>query len=187
MDEQVAGHPRREAVAVLVAGVLASGFVVLAGGRTWAEARLSAPGLPTAEQTLTGSQLAPAAFAFGLAAVAGVLGVLATRGWGRRLAGGLLVLCGVGSAVTAGVAASAGRAMAVLPAMYSAGDVEVRVTVWPVATAVAAGVVAVCGVLVVWRGPRWPGMGAKYDAPPKQREVEPDMWRAFDRGDDPTA
>lgn len=176
---------RREAVAVLGAAVLAAGCLVLAAGRTWAVAVQTAPGLPRAEQALPGRALAPAVFALGLAGLAGALGVLATRGWGRRLAGVLVACCGAGSAVSAGLAANPSTVLEALPAAFGTAGVRVQVTAWPVAAVVAGVLVAACGVVVVWRGTRWPGMGAKYDAP-RQRDAEPDMWRAFDRGDDPT-
>ena len=52
--------------------------------------------------------------------------------------------------------------------------------------------VAVAGAATLARGPAWPGMGARYDAParpaPARREDTPiDQWRALDRGEDPTA
>ncbi len=56
--------------------------------------------------------------------------------------------------------------------------------------ALAGGVgVAGAGVATVVRGPRWPAMGRRYEAPAVARrpQDETDLWRAQDRGDDPTA
>lgn len=177
----------REAVLVLGAGVLAAGFLLLAVGRTWASFAVATPGVPRYEEALTGRDLAPAALGFGLAALAGVLAVLATRGWGRRVAGAVVALCGAGSAVATAVAVGFGGTVRHEVA-FSGLTVEADYNAWPVLTMVAAVLCALAGAVTVWRGPRWPGMGARYEAPRKrEREQEPDMWRAFDRGDDPTA
>ena len=53
------------------------------------------------------------------------------------------------------------------------------------------------GVAAALRGPRWPGLGRRYERPappvprPNRRAAGPDvddtdLWRAQDRGDDPT-
>ena len=176
---------RREALVVLGLAVVATGFLVLASGRPWATAVLAVPGLPRTEQMVTGQELVPAAFGLGLAGLAGTLGVLATRGVARRIASAVLALCGVGAAVAAGLATGADSVADALPATFGAAGVQVHMTAWPV-LAVGAGVLAAaCGVVAAWRGPRWPGMGSRYDAP-KQQDTEPDMWRSLDRGDDPT-
>lgn len=185
MTEPQSPAARREALLVLGLAVLATGFLVLAAGRTWATAVVVAPGLPRTEQLLTGRDLAPAAFGLGLAGLAGTLGVLATRGVGRRIASAVLALCGVGGALAAGLASGAGAVLEALPVTLPSADVQVHATAWPVLCVVAGVVAAVCGVVATWRGPGWPGMGAKYDAP-RARDAEPDMWRSLDRGDDPT-
>jgi hypothetical protein len=43
---------------------------------------------------------------------------------------------------------------------------------------------AATGVLVAVRGPRWPALGARYEAPGPMSER--DAWDALDRGEDPT-
>jgi hypothetical protein len=97
--------------------------------------------------------------AWWLVALAGVVGVLATRTWGRVPVGVALAVVG-------------------LAAMRVAGSRYV---------AAAGGVVlAATGVLVVRRGPGWGALGAKYDAPTGRPPTDADLWSALDRGDDPT-
>jgi hypothetical protein len=66
-------------------------------------------------------------------------------------------------------------------------DVSGRGWRW-VAVAAGLGVTGV-GIMTIRRGPRWPAMGRRYEAPAvagRPRD-ETDLWRAQDRGDDPTA
>lgn len=180
------GAGRREMALVLGLAVVAAAVLVLAAGRTWTVVVWTPPGLPRTDQAMAGRVLAPGAFAFGLAGLAGCVGVLATRGWARRAVGAVVALCGVGAAVSSALASGAAAATRELPAAVARpADVAVQVTAWPWIALAAAVLLALAGAYAAARCARWPGMGARYDAP-KQREAEPDMWRALDRGDDPT-
>jgi hypothetical protein len=57
--------------------------------------------------------------------------------------------------------------------------------------ALIGGVMGVAGgAAVVLAGSRWPGLGARYDAPARPRpapDPEAAAWDALDHGDDPTA
>lgn len=176
---------RREMAVVLGLAVVAAAVLVLAAGRTWAVVVWAPPGLPRTDQALVGRVLAPGAFAFGLAGLAGGVGLLATRGWARRAVAAVVGLCGLGAAVSAALATRAAAASRELPAAAAAEDVAVHGTAWPWVGLGAGALLALAGAYAAARCARWPGMGARYDAP-KQREAEPDMWRALDRGDDPT-
>jgi hypothetical protein len=52
--------------------------------------------------------------------------------------------------------------------------------------AAAGALLALTGALVGARGARWPALGARYDAPAGPPS-DADLWRAMDRGEDPTA
>ena len=99
-----------------------------------------------------------------------VLGIVATRGWGRTLAAGLLALGGLLAVVNA-VAALAGEAVA------------------PGATGVVGGLaVTVAAVWAMARGRRWPAMGGRYERARKQPGASSRLaaWDALDHGVDPT-
>jgi uncharacterized membrane protein (TIGR02234 family) len=194
---------RRELSLALVTCVAGAALALLASGRVWVRAQ-AVQGTLRAPLELTGAALAPAAPALALAGLAGALAVVATRGSGRRLAGLVLAGCGLGVAVVAVRAARpteariAGRAGEVLGAK-TAGAEGMAIGVWPWLAVVGGVVVAAVGVAVVLRGPSWPGMSSRYDAPAEHRapSVAPapgaraddspmEQWKALDRGDDPT-
>ncbi|HEX6447293.1 MAG TPA: Trp biosynthesis-associated membrane protein [Streptosporangiales bacterium] len=180
---------RREMLVVLGVAVLAAALLLFASGRTWLSVRVTAPGLPTVVRDGTGRTLAPGSFAFALAGLAGSFGVLATRRAARLVVAVVVAVCGAGGAVTAWLGAHAAADLIGSTERLLGSVLHVRHTAWPW-VAVGAGVVlAACGVVAAVRGRTWPGMGAKYDAPrdAERRGSEPDMWRALDRGDDPTA
>ncbi|MBO0829419.1 MAG: Trp biosynthesis-associated membrane protein [Streptosporangiales bacterium] len=187
--DAAAPNRRREMLVVLGLAVLAAALLLFATGRTWLTVRVTAPGLPAVVQEGTGRTLAPGSFAFALAGLAGSLGVLATRRVLRVVVAVIVAVCGAGGAVTAWLGASATGDLLGPTERVLGSVLHVQHTAWPWVAVGAGAVLAVCGVLAAARGRYWPGMGAKYDAPrpASRREGEPDMWRALDRGDDPTA
>src|SRR5499425_2022663 len=101
---------RREFALVLLAGAAGAGLVVLAVRQPWAHAIFTPPKpLPAQDIAVTGQQLVPLAGALGLAALACLAAVIATRSVLRRAAGVLLAVLGAGTAVAvlAGLRASA--------------------------------------------------------------------------------
>ena len=170
-------------MAIAVAGCAVSGAaMLLANGRDWATVHRDQPPPTVARADLVGS-LAP----WALVALAGAVAILATRRWGRVPVG--LALAGAGGAVTWSVfdvirdterrawEATATDGPQILPAW------PVYETAWPW-VALAAGVLLVAtGVWTAVRGPSWPALGARYDAPQRRD----DAWAALDRGEDPTA
>ena len=142
----------------------------------------------TVDTAASGSAV-DAARACGWLALAGIAGVLAARGWGRRAVGMVLFLA---AAVTAYVLVAS----------------ELAAT-WRAVAICGAVMVAVGAVLVVAGGHRWsslstrferdegPGSGATGTSSAAgsvgsvsgvgHGEAEPiDLWRAIDRGEDPT-
>lgn len=109
------------------------------------------------------------AFSLPWLSLAAVLGIVATRGWARRVVGALLVLAGIGSVVAA------------LAPLSSSGSI-------PVVGAIGGVLVTLGGAWTLTRGATWPAMGARYDgARPATRSPRPlSAWEAQDRGLDPT-
>lgn len=191
---------RRELSLALLACMAGSALALLAAGRVWVRAQ-AVQGDLRAPLELTGAALAPAAPALALAGLAGALAVVATRGAGRRLAGVVLLACGLGVAAAAVRAARpseariAGRAGEALGAKTAAVE-GMTIGPWPWLAVAGGIVVAVVGVAVAVRGPAWPGMSSRYDAPAEQRtpaaaparvdDSPLDQWKALDRGEDPT-
>ncbi len=91
---------RREYALALVLGAAAAGLVVLSARPGWARVRTPAPPpLHASSVTVTGQDLIPLAGALGLAALATLAAVIATRGLARRLTGVLLAVFGVAAGV----------------------------------------------------------------------------------------
>lgn len=83
----------RTALSILL---LSSAAVVIAAGRTWVKVWFEDPGMPVVSITLSGSQLQPVISGLGAAAVAAVLGIMATKGLARRIIGAVVALLGIG-------------------------------------------------------------------------------------------
>lgn len=173
---------RREFVVTLVLLLVGAALVLLAGTQTWISGGGSGPDPMT--DHVQGNSGASAARALGLVALAAVLGVPATRGWLRRIVGALLGLVGLGT-----VASSLVFRATVGYVVPGDGTVPVPQTVsptlWPYVSVLGGVLITVVGVLTAVRGQRWPGMGARYDAPAKRPSAD-DTWSALDRGEDPT-
>ena len=91
-----AAGARREYLLTLLAGAVGAAVVLLAARQGWARVVTIEPRpLPASRVAVSGQDLVPAAGALGLAALAGLAAVLATRGLARRIVGGLLAVFGV--------------------------------------------------------------------------------------------
>lgn len=166
-------QPRRELVIGLVVLVTGAGALLLAGSQTWLStvARTSAD-FPQIEIALTGKDAAPLTQALGLVALAGLVAVLATRGIGRLVVGGVLLLSGLGATAAAGLFWSARTSLAVGAIQDRIGDPtrsigpgQLSTTAWPLLGLAGAVLVVLAGAYVIWRGRTWPGMGKRYDSP----------------------
>ena len=184
---------RRGFVVVLVSCALAAAIVLIAAGRVWGRAQLTTVTASIDRVSVTGHGAEPALPALGIALLVLTAGVIAARGWLRRIVG--CVVVSVGAAVVALAVASRSdvadelgrRAFAVAHT-----SLPPRTSGWAVITAVAGAVAVCCGALTVAVGARWPGLGARYDAA-GARTVQPSSsstamseWDALDRGEDPT-
>jgi uncharacterized membrane protein (TIGR02234 family) len=213
---------RREYAACLALGAVGAGLVVLCARQGWARVVTPPPApMPAASVQVTGQNLVPLAGALGLAALAALAAVIATRGLPRRLVGGLIALFGVAIAVVVSTGVSAAAVLAAAqaasggsqegsataggpsgvspgavpggaaPGVSAAGHVTLIAAPWRPLTLAGALVIVAAGVLVAWRGVRWPVMSSKYERPPgRARRPAGDtatMWEALSRGGDPTA
>jgi hypothetical protein len=144
---------------------------------------------------LTGTDLVPLAGALGLAALACLAAVIATRGVLRRVVGVLMAVLGAGAGAAAIAGVSAATVLSVAASKVgspgaaavsgaagsttsgsagSTGGVSVigatgqaimTGTPWRVAALAGALLIVAAGLAVAWRGPSWPVMSARYDAP----------------------
>jgi uncharacterized membrane protein (TIGR02234 family) len=211
-----AAAARREYALAVLLGLAGAGCMLLSIRQGWARVVTPAPRpLPPSVVSVRGQDLVPVAGALGLAALAGLAAVLATRGLLRRLVGVLLALFGGGAAVAVSVhlspsavlaaAAAAGSAStqagsatggsapgpggALGPAAGLAGHVTMGGFPWRWAVLLGALAVIAAGLLVAWRGPAWPVMSSRYDQPAARSPRPADtaaLWDSLSAGIDPT-
>ena len=190
VDEVRAG--RRQLTLAVLLCLAGAGLAVFAATRTWVvELTVRPEPLPALREPRTGSELLPWLSALAVVGLAGTGAVLATRGMGRRLLGGLLLL--IGLSVTAGGGYGA--------AGLVHGDVDPQ---WPGLCVLGGLLAAAGGAITMVRGRNWPAMGARYErrtaGTPVVAERSPvegdhrvaarrtvEAWDALDRGEDPTA
>jgi uncharacterized membrane protein (TIGR02234 family) len=216
-----AGGARREYLLTLLAGAVGAAVVLLAARQDWARVVTIEPHpLPVSRVAVSGQDLVPAAGALGLAALAGLAAVLATRGLVRRIVGGLLAVFGVAiiASVSLPVTAAQVRSAAAGASTAQAGSVpggstvgsgttpgtggsgvaglslasHVEMAAFPWRWAVLLGGLLIlgAGMLVAWRGTRWPVMSSRYDRPASRKPpaaADPaSLWESLSQGLDPT-
>jgi uncharacterized membrane protein (TIGR02234 family) len=184
---------RRAFVAVLTACVVAGVVVLIAAGRTWGHASLATVTGSVDSVSVTGDDAEPALPALAIAVLVLTVGLIAARGWLRRLVG--LIVVSVGSAVVAlAVASRSDVAHALGRRAFAVAHTTVppHTSGWAVVTALAGLLAVGSGALAVIVGARWPALGTRYDAA-GARGVRRDggstatsEWDALDRGEDPT-
>lgn len=195
--------PERRSYAVAL-GLLVLGAVglIVSFGRTWSTTTVGGSGLPTVTVSLSGTDLTPAGVAVAVLALAGVVGLAATRRIGRVVIGVLLVVAGLAvSYVSVDFRSSWDSARGIgdvirdlvseRAGVDGAGG-STTITSWWVLGLVAGLLVAAGGAVAVLRSGRWPAMGRRYERgdaaagegrPP--REVS--AWDQLDQGIDPTS
>ncbi|MGW1775992.1 TIGR02234 family membrane protein [Streptomyces sp. NPDC002104] len=197
--EAPAGRGGRRSVAVaLLLGALGATVALLASGRVWARGVASVGGgsLPV---TADGRAVTGLPAALAIVGLAALVAVFAVRGRSRLLVSGLLALSGLGAALAALAGADGRRALDTQAARTTA-DAAAQVaglthTAWPYVTAAGGALILLAGLLALRFGGTWPTMGGRYerDGSPRPRKaavVDPDrpedLWKALDRGEDPT-
>jgi uncharacterized membrane protein (TIGR02234 family) len=192
------GGAARELAGVVGVCAVGGGMVLFAVGRTWLRisARRPSP-LPDVTVALSGKDLEPLVAGLGIVGLAGVVGLLATRRWGRLVVAAIVALSGLTVAVSAltrlaapgpdetrDLLADSGR---------GAGAAAVTATAhpgWPLLAAAGGLLLALGGLGALVRSRRWPTMSARYETPAARTDrprTDAAVWDALDRGDDPTA
>ncbi|MFD1831955.1 TIGR02234 family membrane protein [Streptomyces desertarenae] len=191
---------RRALAAALAAGALGAATVLVASGRVWGEATAVLPQGELPVQA-TGGEVTGVPSALALVGLAALVAVFAVRRAGRTLVAALLSLCGAGAALAALLGAGdrgALEAEASRASGLARGTVEgVSYGVWPYAAAFGGLLLLAAGLLALRHGRHWPAMsgrheraGASRSAGPRGSAADPErpeeLWRALDRGEDPT-
>jgi uncharacterized membrane protein (TIGR02234 family) len=186
---------KREYSLVLLVGAVGAVVILLAARQQWAQAVFTQPRpLPAQVVSVSGNDLTPVATALAVAALAGLVAVLATRGTLRRIAGVLLALFGAGtgaavmSSVSAATVLSVAASKVASPAAaaesgaagsttggnsgnggvvlsVTGGHAVMTGTSWHVLVLFGALLVFAVGLATVLRGTDWPVMSSRYDAP----------------------
>ncbi|MFG2876700.1 TIGR02234 family membrane protein [Streptomyces sp. NPDC048337] len=189
---------RRSVAVALLLGTLGATVVLLASGRIWARGTTPFGGDSLA-LTADGRAVTGLPAALAIVGLAALVAVFAVRGKGRLLVSGLLAISGLGAALTA-LFADDGRRALDAEAARTTADTAAHVaglthTAWPYVTAAGAVLILAAGLLALRFGRSWPAMGGRYerDGSPRTRKaaaVDPDrpedLWKALDRGEDPT-
>ncbi|WP_030772174.1 TIGR02234 family membrane protein [Streptomyces sp. NRRL F-2664] len=189
---------RRSVAAALLLGALGATVVLLASGRVWARGT-AAIGSDSLQLSADGRAVTGLPAALAIVGLAALVAVFAVRGRSRLLVSALLALSGLGAALSA-LFGSDGRSALDAQAARTTADSAAHVagltqTTWPYVTAAGAVLILAAGLLALRFGRGWPSMGGRYerDGGPRPRAaaaVDPDrpedLWKALDRGEDPT-
>ncbi|MER5751072.1 TIGR02234 family membrane protein [Streptomyces sp. NPDC002088] len=203
-------HPRPEAAAsarssrrslavALLSGALGAAVALLATRQRWSEGTATVAGgdFPL---TVKGSDVTGVPAALAIVGLAALVAVFAVRKAGRLLVSALLALSGAGIVAAALLGASDGSALDEKAAQAS-GDTSAAVaalshTAWPYVAAAGGALILLAGLLALRYGGRWPAMSGRYErnGTPQPRRAAPavdpdrpeDIWKALDRGEDPT-
>ncbi len=192
---------RRSLAVALLLGALGAALVLLATGKTWSTGTAPSAG-STVPVGVTGEAVTGLPDALALVGLAALVAVFAVRRVGRLVVSVLLALCGAGTVAACVGGAHDTRALGAAAAKASGltGTAVQHVghTGWPWVAAAGGALLLLAGVLAVARGAAWPAMSNRYersDGPraPRAARRAPDpehpgeMWKALDRGEDPTA
>ncbi|MFB7593906.1 TIGR02234 family membrane protein [Streptomyces sp. NPDC056160] len=202
-------HPRPEAAAparsgrrslavALLCGALGAAVALLASRQRWAEGTASVAG-GAFPLTAKGSEVTGVPAALAIVGLAALVAVFAVRRSGRLLVAALLALSGAGTAAAALAGGSDGKVLDGKAAQAS-GDTAATAaslshTGWPYVAAAGGVLLLLAGLLALRYGRLWPAMSGRYEraGAPRPRAPKPldpdrpeDLWKALDRGEDPT-
>ncbi|GAA2282965.1 TIGR02234 family membrane protein [Streptomyces hawaiiensis] len=203
-------HPRSEApgsaragrlslAVALLSGALGAAVALLATRQEWSQGTATVAG-GAFPLTAKGSDVTGVPAALAVVGLAALVAVFAVRRAGRLVVAALLALSGVGIVAAALLGASDSSALDEQAAQAS-GDTSASVdalshTAWPYVAVVGGVLILLAGLLALRYGRLWPGMSGRYERSgtpqPRRRApaVDPDrpedLWKALDRGEDPT-
>ncbi|MGW6396863.1 TIGR02234 family membrane protein [Streptomyces sp. NPDC055134] len=198
-ETAAARNGRRSLAAALLFGALGAAVALLSSRQEWASGSATVPGgsFPLAAK---GSDVTGVPAALAIVGLAALVAVFAVRRAGRMLVAGLLALSGAGAVVAAVLGATDSAALDEKAAEVS-GNTAATIgslghTVWPYVGAAGGALILLAGLLALRYGGSWPSMGGRYerDGTPRPRKaarpVDPErpeeLWKALDRGEDPT-
>jgi uncharacterized membrane protein (TIGR02234 family) len=199
--EKRRGSAGRELGLVVVLCALGGGLVLGAVGQTWLRvtAERRSP-LTDVTLDLSGKTLEPLVAGLGVVGLAGVVGLLATRRWGRLVVAAVIALSGLLVTVSALTRLGAPGTAAVQDLLDESGRAgglaadgavtAVAHPAWPLLAALGGLLLALGGLATLIRSRRWPTMSARYETPAARADrprTDAAVWDALSRGDDPTA
>ncbi|MEU6815108.1 TIGR02234 family membrane protein [Streptomyces sp. NPDC046860] len=189
---------RRSLAAALLFGALGAAVALLATRQQWSEGTATVAG-GAFPLTAKGSDVTGVPAALAVVGLAALVAVFAVRRAGRFAVAALLTLSGAGIVAAALAGVADGSALEE-KAAEATGDTSATVqalshTGWPYAAAAGGVLILLAGLLALRYGPRWPAMSGRYergtDRPrrtprPADPERPEEIWKALDRGEDPT-
>ncbi|MET7380050.1 TIGR02234 family membrane protein [Streptomyces sp. NPDC005526] len=202
-------HPRTEAAAparpgrrslavALLCGALGAAVVLLASRQPWAQGTATVAG-GAFPLTAKGSEVTGVPAALAVVGLAALVAVFAVRRAGRFLVAALLALSGAGVVAAGVLGAHDGSALDDKAAQASGNTAATAAalshTGWPYVAAAGGALLLLAGLLALRHGHRWPTMSGRYErsGAPRARAPRPvdpdrpeDLWKALDRGEDPT-
>ncbi|RLV08282.1 TIGR02234 family membrane protein [Streptomyces griseocarneus] len=196
------GAQRRSVAAALLFGAAGAALVLLASSRTWAKGTAAADIAQTAvSKTASGQDVSGLPGALAVVGLATLVAVFAVRGVWRAVVAAVLALCGAGVVAGSVTGASDTSALeekaAKAQGITDAAVEHVTHTPWPWVALTGGVLLLLAGLLALRYGRHWPAMSGRYerDGTPRPRRaprVAPDperpeeLWKALDRGEDPT-
>jgi uncharacterized membrane protein (TIGR02234 family) len=172
---------------------------LLATRQQWAQGTATVAG-GAFPLTAKGSDVTGVPAALAVVGLAALVAVFAVRRAGRLLVAAVLALSGAGTVAAALTGATDSAALDDKAAQAS-GDTSATVgalthTAWPYVAAAGGLLILLAGLLALRYGRRWPAMSGRYErdgAPRPRRTARPadpdrpeELWKALDRGEDPT-
>ncbi|MFI5791860.1 TIGR02234 family membrane protein [Streptomyces sp. NPDC051677] len=198
-SDAAARSGRRSLALALLCGALGAAVALLSTRQRWSQGTATVAG-GAFPLTAKGSDVTGVPAALAIVGLAALVAVFAVRRAGRFAVSALLALSGAGIMTAALLGASDDSALDEQAAKAS-GDTSATVasfthTAWPYAAAAGGALILLAGLLALRYGRLWPAMSGRYerDGAPRPRRapgpVDPDrpedMWKALDRGEDPT-
>lgn len=192
---------RRALALALLCGAVGAALALVAAGQTWSEstAEFAQGQVPVRAK---GSEVTGLPSALALVGLAALVAVFAVRRAGRYVVSGLLTVCGAGVLASALLSADDNGALtekaAKASGLANSGIGAVELTAWPYVAVIGGALLILAGLLALRYGSAWPSMSGsvRYERTPlRQRAARPqrvdpdrpeDLWKALDRGEDPT-
>ncbi|MES4905240.1 MULTISPECIES: TIGR02234 family membrane protein [unclassified Streptomyces] len=203
-----AARSRRRSLGVaLLSGALGAALVLLATSRTWAKGT-AAVAKGTLQQHADGDDITGLPGALAVVGLAALVAVFAVNRLGRWVVSGLLALSGAGIVVSSALGASDKAALeekaSQATGLADSAIHDVAYTPWPWVAMVGGLLLLLAGLLALGYGRHWPAMSGRYEraggggksrgagarvrrgGPAGDPERPEELWKALDRGEDPT-